>query len=289
MDSHFSLRPDFERIRKARREARSAERLSAHFEVERSLASRLAASKPEERTSLYANLYRQLFESVPDHPQHTGGRSGRAEQIRGQLAMLGRWLTPASTYVEIGCGDAALTKAVAGQVRQAIGIDVTEMLVGKDAPPPFRFVRTDGVALDLPAGSADLVYSNQLMEHLHDDDALAQLREIYRILKPGGRYVCSTPNRLTGPHDISVYFGHEPAGFHLREYDHRSLRRMFADAGFRRVNATASKGGRLFVLPVSLLAGLEQAIEALPLAWRARLAETSLVANLLGLTLVGTK
>jgi hypothetical protein len=30
--------------------------------------------------------------------------------------------------------------------------------------------------------------------------------EINRILKPGGQYLCATPSRVTGPHDISVFF-----------------------------------------------------------------------------------
>ncbi len=37
--------------------------------------------------------------------------------------------------------------------------------------------------------SIDLVISNQLMEHLHPDDAYDQLREVYRVLRDGGRYV----------------------------------------------------------------------------------------------------
>jgi predicted SAM-dependent methyltransferase len=36
------------------------------------------------------------------------------------------------------------------------------------------------------AESVDLAYSNQLMEHLHPDDASEQLANVYRALKPGG-------------------------------------------------------------------------------------------------------
>jgi SAM-dependent methyltransferase len=40
------------------------------------------------------------------------------------------------------------------------------------------------------------------MEHLHVEDAEAQLQEIHRVLRPGGHYVCTTPSVITGPHDI---------------------------------------------------------------------------------------
>jgi predicted SAM-dependent methyltransferase len=49
----------------------------------------------------------------------------------------------------------------------------------------FRFVKTSGVEIPLADASVGLAHSDQLMEHLHIDDAEPQLREVYRILKPG--------------------------------------------------------------------------------------------------------
>ena len=88
----------------------------------------------------------------------------------------------------------------------------------------------------MPAGSVDLAFSDQLMEHLHPDDAVEQLRNIHRALKPGGVYVCVTPNRLYGPSDISAFFDDEARGFHLKEY---SLDEIRADLPRRRVSAHA--------------------------------------------------
>jgi ubiquinone/menaquinone biosynthesis C-methylase UbiE len=283
------LRPDFEQIRAARHETRSAERLRAHFEVESKLAKELSGSTQEQRSALYSNVYRQLFENVPDHPQHRGDRTVRLERIQTQKAMLLKTLTPNSTYVEIGCGDAVLTKAVAPHVRSAIGVDVTEFLVTDEAPPSFRFVKSDGVTLDIPTDTADLVYSNQLMEHLHIDDAVAQLREIHRVLKPGGRYVCSTPNRLTGPHDISVYFGREASGFHLREYDHRMLAKIFRSVGFSVVKAAIHLKGSVFNLPVPFVGTVEAALEALPKSLSTKMLLHPSVSNVLGVNLIGIK
>ena len=81
----------------------------------------------------------------------------------------------------------------------------------------IHVVLSDGVSVEVPAASVTLAYSNQLMEHLHPDDALVQLRNIVRALAPGGLYV-RHPNRLTGPHDISMYFDRVATGFHLKEY-----------------------------------------------------------------------
>jgi SAM-dependent methyltransferase len=285
-----ALRPDFERLRSAKNEPRSAERLAAHYAVEVRLARQLAGADREVRSTLYADVYRELFASVEDHPQNRAKTGVRQDRIRAQVAFLGRWLRPGSTYVEIGCGDAVLTKAIAPSVARAVGIDVTPVLVDfAGAPASFAFVKTDGTELGLPSDTADLVYSNQLMEHLHVDDAVAQLREVFRILKPGGRYVCCTPNRLTGPHDISCYFGYDPVGFHMREYDHRALAGLFREVGFSRVAASVAVKGVAMTLPVAVIAPFESLLEALPQRVRARLAVSSMIANMAGVTLVGVK
>ena len=70
------------------------------------------------------------------------------------------------------------------------------------------------------------------MEHLHPDDAVDQLKNIYNALVNGGKYICITPNRLTGPHDISKYFDNVATGFHLKEYTVTELSGLFREVGF---------------------------------------------------------
>ena len=70
------------------------------------------------------------------------------------------------------------------------------------------------------------------MEHLHPEDAFEQLRNIIRALAPGGRYVCITPNRLNGPHDVSSHLDREATGFHIKVYTVTELARLFRAAGF---------------------------------------------------------
>ena len=100
---------------------------------------------------------------------------------------------------------------------------------------------------------------------------------------------CATPNRLTGPHDISVYFDQRPTGLHMREYDHRSLARIFRAVGFSAVRATVSLKGRVLNLPVSLASAAESLFELLPISLRTRLALIGPVSNIAGVNLVGVK
>jgi SAM-dependent methyltransferase len=282
-----ALRPDHERTRRLNRERRSPERLAAHYMLERELAERLRQAPPPERARVYSEVYSELFASLPDHPQHAAERTSQSQRVGAQVSMLLPLLGGGRRYLEIGCGDAAVTFAMASHVRQAFGLDVTDALIHHTtAPENFRFLRTDGVHIPLPAASVDLAYSNQLMEHLHPDDAEAQLREVARVLAPGGLYLCRTPNRLTGPHDISAYFDYQATGFHLREYDYRSLRRLMKASGFASVRFVVG-GRRRLPMPYALAAVMETGLDRLAPEHRTRAAR--LVAPFLDLSAVARR
>ena len=229
--------------------ARGRDALLRHYEIECELADRLRAAAPAERKELYRRVYDELFSRVPDHPQNTRKYDPALQAARTarQLRFLDRFLKPDSVYLEVGPGDCHLARTIALRVGRVYAVDVSELIAGTDDPPAnFRLIVSDGVTIDVPPGSVHVAYSNQLMEHLHPDDASEQLGEIYRALAPGGVYVCVTPHRYSGPHDISQYFDAEARGFHLKEYSYRELRDLFRAAGFV---ADESLGGVQRALP----------------------------------------
>jgi SAM-dependent methyltransferase len=254
---------------------RSLERLRAHWEIERELANRLKAADREQRTVLYGSLYDELFQRVPDHPQVTR-RSDPSEQkaiVEGQAALARRFLPRDGVFLEIGAGDCGLSLALAPYARHVYAVEVSREIAHTGASPDnFELLITDGRAIPVQPGTVDLAYSNQLMEHLHPDDAQEQLNAIVATLRPGGRYICLTPNRLLGPSDISQYFEDEVAsGFHLREYSNRELSDLFKAAGFASVDVIAILGRRARTLPMPLVGAGELAFEALPRSARMRL------------------
>ncbi len=140
---------------------------------------------------------------------------------------------------EIGPGRGRLAFALAPHAARVYGVDVSEIyLPSEGRPSNFEFRLSDGIHMPFPPNTLDVVISNQLMEHLHPDDAADQLREIQRVLKPGGAYVCVTPNPINGPHDLSAYFddlvcpiknrNYVATGLHLKEYTSRELTRHAA-------------------------------------------------------------
>lgn len=277
--------------RSAESEPRTFERLRAHYLVERELAARLRAATREERRTLYASVYDELFRRVPDHPQLAAkaGAGGRDETAYA-LRLLKPYLRPDATFLEIGAGDCALSVAVAPSVERVFAVDVSrEVAAGESRPANFELIISDGTSIPAPAGSVDVAFSDQLMEHLAPEDALAQLRHIQAALAPGGVYVCLTPNRLSGPHDISMHFDEEATGFHLKEYTVSELCGIFKGAGFSRVRVLVGAQGRCLSSPAFPFRVIEGALGALPARLRKRIARTLPCRILLGARIVAVK
>lgn len=98
----------------------------------------------------------------------------------------------AGEVLEIGTGSGYGIEVVAPHASRFVTLD-------KHAPDP-ELLQLPGVEyrqavvppLDFPDGSFDCVISFQVIEHIRRDADF--VREIYRVLRPGGRFILTTPN-----------------------------------------------------------------------------------------------
>jgi SAM-dependent methyltransferase len=271
---------------------RTAGQLWEQYQVEKQLAAKLRNASKAERRRLYSEAYDELFRRVPHHLQLARKMSAaeRARNVQAQMGLLQRFVTPDTCFLEIGAGDCALSLHLAERIRHVYALDVCETISRESrVPDNFRLILSDGVSVPVAPGSVTVAYSNQLMEHLHPEDAVEQLANILQGIATGGVYVCITPNLLTGPHDISRYFDDTATGFHLKEYTNTELRRIFRNAGFRRTVQYARLRGGYFPIPAWLTDVLERVLGALSPALRVRLCRNRLARSLLGIWLVGWK
>jgi SAM-dependent methyltransferase len=273
-------------------ERRTPEQILEHYLVEKELATRLKDGSRSDRAKLYAAVYEELFSRVPHHPQLHRKLSPpeQARRVQNQLKLLSPWITRDTTFLEIGAGDCSLSFAVAPSVTFAYGVDVSETVTrSASTPPNFELLLSNGSNIPVASGRITLAYSNQLMEHLHPDDALDQLREIYRALASGGTYICVTPSRLTGPHDISRYFDDVATGFHLKEYTSCELIDIFMRAGFRTAQQCFVTRRGPVLMPNALTSMCEGVFAAMPHRVRTRSWRGTPLAKLLELRIAATK
>src|SRR5262245_54618072 len=65
------LRPDYRKIASIYGDARTGERITAHYALERRLADEMrSSSKADRESGLYNRLYDVLLRDLPDHPRH---------------------------------------------------------------------------------------------------------------------------------------------------------------------------------------------------------------------------
>jgi len=224
-------------------------RFRARYDSETSAARRLKAASKEERAALYGEIYDDFLHQA-DHC--TGREDAVGEQGRRlQLSLLEPFLKDPGVFLEIGCGDAGLALEVAAVATRVYAVEPSAAAVASvEFPANFHLIPSGSPELQLDDGSVNLAYSCHVIEHLHPDDARTHAREVHRVLSPGGRYVCVTPNRLLGPHDVSKNIDRTATGLHLREYTFSELADLLADAGFGRIRALRGIATRPTDLPM---------------------------------------
>ena len=270
---------------------RTAEELRQHYEIEKELGNRLRNSRRDERAQMYSQVYDELFRRVPKHPQWTKQHTAKREiQLQGHIRLLRPYLSPDTVFLEVGAGDCALPLLVAPMVRKAYGLEVSEELTrGLPQSEKFQILLSKGCEVPLPDNTVDLAFSFQVIEHIHPDDVIEQLKDLYRVLKPGGRYYCITPNRLHGPNDISRDFDREATGLHLKEYSITDLLKLFRSIGFQRVWIERMIKGHRCPFPTLPVKALESFLESLPWSLRAPLARSYLMTRLISVSVMGQK
>ncbi|MFT7840079.1 class I SAM-dependent methyltransferase [Saccharothrix sp. BKS2] len=141
-----------------------------------------------------------------------------------------------AVVLEAGCGEGYGAALIAGRAARVVALDYDETTaahVGR-AYPGLTAVRGNLAALPVRDAGVDVVANLQVIEHLWDQEGF--LAECARVLRPGGRLLVTTPNRITFSPGRDTPLN----PFHTRELAPAELRDLLVGAG----------------LEVELLAGL---------------------------------
>ena len=162
---------------------RTWEQLRKHYEVEKEIAARLMAATREERREIYATMYDELFERIPDHSR----LQIREDPKRTAQTNLSKWLLvkpfidQSMTFVEFAPGSCRFAVEVCPHVHGVYGIDISDQSGQLESVPEnFHLIIYNGYELDMEQDFADIVFSDErrramLLEFLSHHEQLAEL------------------------------------------------------------------------------------------------------------------
>jgi SAM-dependent methyltransferase len=179
----------------------------------------------------------------------------RAGQER-RLAMLNAAAPLAGRCVlEFGCGIGTYMREIRRFTPHVFGFDIeVDRLQAGLRKGVDGLIAAVGECLPYADASFDVVFSNEVLEHVQDDRLAC--REIARVLRPGGRAVIFVPNRLYFFETHGLYwrgeykFGNKPfvnwlpdplrnkLAPHVRAYTAKGLQSLFAGTPTRVVSHT---------------------------------------------------
>jgi SAM-dependent methyltransferase len=121
------------------------------------------------------------------------GPSAEGEPERRFLEAIERLVRPGDRVLDAGCGSGRLfTYDLRGRASLVVGVDLTaDVAHNPNIDAPLRGSLT---ALPFASETFDLIICKHVLEHLEEPESA--FRELARVLRPGGRLLVLTPNRL---------------------------------------------------------------------------------------------
>ncbi len=188
-----------------------------------------------------AAAYRQFLTLEENHWWFRGRRAVYLGLLRHHL----RGAKPARA-LDLGCGMGGFLPGLAELGSVVCASDVSRESLLRCRERGFRrVVLADGYGLPYADGSFELVCLFDALEHIKDD--VRALREVARILAPGGILVASVPAYPF------LYANNDRVARHCRRYTRSSLRRALVAAGLRVERNTHTN---VFLFPLILPAVL---------------------------------
>jgi len=186
-----------------------------------------------------ANRMKDLAEKISDEKYKEGAEIERSSKRYTRARV------PSDNplhILDVGCGTGLNAKELAAKGHKVTGIDISAVAIEK-----FRAAGFEGEQCDItqgipyPDNTFDMVYASEVIEHLVDTEAF--LAETYRVLRPSGQLVLSTPNSSFWVYRIFAVLGKTVTDVqhkgHVRFFSKKGLARFIAQAGYQDIHMAA--------------------------------------------------
>lgn len=192
---------------------------------------------------------------------HTGASHMHARFLPPLFELCGDFAKPGARVLDVRCGNGYTAGQFLKQGCEVVGIDLSEsgLELARSTYPEARFecLPADGELLaNLAVESFDLVVSTEVVEHLYAPRPYAA--GCFHALRPGGRFICSTPYHGYLKNLLIAITGRTIAhatplwdGGHIKLWDRSTLDQLLTEAGF--VNLQFRGAGRVPYLWMTML------------------------------------
>lgn len=151
-----------------------------------------------------------------------------------------KWLSINDSVLDIGCGNGQHTLKAAAKVKRAVGFD-TDAKQLQLARIAAKNKKLDNVEFRKLSAESKLPFTDSefsavlffgVLEHLDDREGV--IREVYRVLKTGGKLLLGVPHEQTSWKRLQMRFGipHYTDPDHRIEYSQDEIKRFLTDRGF---------------------------------------------------------
>jgi SAM-dependent methyltransferase len=135
-------------------------------------------------------LGRSVADALPTRFRLRAGNLDTALRYEAVLRLLAERWRPGVDVLEVGSGSGGVTEFLSYPVT---GVDPAFERTAERSTPWLSQVAGRATALPLADASFDLVLCVEVVEHLRADEREPALREMVRVLRPGGRLVLTFP------------------------------------------------------------------------------------------------
>lgn len=171
------------------------------------------------------------------HTQFSGDNQGYATNLRSWMRAELKDIARDAAILEVGCGDGSFTRNLAEHSSRVTAVDISASQIERNARahPEIKFLQHD-VAQPFPFANAafDVIWCSEVLEHLFDP--VFAVREMQRVLAPGGRLLVTVPYHGVFKDVLIALFRWDehfsPTNPHIRFFTRKTLSQLAASAGF---------------------------------------------------------